>query len=284
MNRSITGPMAALALLFAQGARAQNADEWGQLPPPPPLSSPAVSPDAAVLPAPPPPPPPETSTLPSQPLHPRPEVLARVRSSAPRNAVSMGGATSLGAGIRGQMFGVGFPVFTVRALFGVAERVDLGLGFDSYYFQMNEPRALLRVAIAGNERWAFGASLEGGYAFFLQRASRESRGARWLTGRRNINLSPALVGSYQGQRARAARFFAELRYTVALDTEPFATDPLVGVPPSILVGHNVATKLGMELPLSTKTSLFATLGFEVHGRSNDSVVMPDFMLGLVTSL
>ena len=92
------------------------------------------------------------------------------------------------------------------------------------------------------------------YAFFTQRASRESRGSRWLTGRRNINISPALVGAYQGSKARDARVFFELRYTLALDTEPYATDPLVGVPPSIVAGHNVSLKGGAELPLSSKTS------------------------------
>ena len=65
---------------------------------------------------------------------------------------------------------------------------------------------------------------------------------RWLTGRRNINVIPSLVVSYQGDKPRAARLFFDLRYLLALDTEPYATDPLTGVPPAVVPGHNVILK------------------------------------------
>jgi hypothetical protein len=211
-------------------------------------------------------------------------VIARVRPAEERNQVSMLAGPTLGTGKRGQMVLLGFPLLGLRALFGVAEIFDIGLGFDSYYFLMNEPRVTMRLGLAKNENWSLVANLEGGYAFFTQRASRESRGSRWLTGHRNINISPALVGSYQGSAARAARVFFELRYTLALDTEPYATDPLVGVPPSIVPGHNVSLKGGAELPLSSRTSFVFSFGFDIHGRAEDAVVMPGASLGLVTSL
>lgn len=272
-------------VLLAGAARAQSPeDEWGSIkpvapvetqppPPPPPVNVEPLPPAPVFVPPP-----------PNAPLRPRPEVVARVRPPEERNQVSMLAAPSLGAGKRGQMVLLGFPLLGLRALFGVSDRFDLGLGFDTYYFMMNEPRAVVRMGLAKSENWSLAASLEGGYAFFTQRASRESRGARWLTGRRNINISPALVGAYQGSKARAARVFFELRYTLALDTEPYSDAPLGGVPPSIVPGHNVSLKGGAELPLSSKTSFVFSFGFDIHGRSEDAVVMPGASLGLVTSL
>lgn len=274
-------------VLLAEGARAQSPeDEWGQIPanttPAPQQPPPAPLP---VEPIPQPPPPaPLVPLVQSGPLRPRAEVLARVRPPQERNDISMMGGNSLGQWKRGEMVLIGFPMLQLRAMIGLADRFDIGLGFDSYYFMMNEPRLVTRVSLVKGENFSLGLNLEGGYAFFTQRASRESRGARWLTGRRNINISPALVGSYQGASARAARLFIEVRYLLALDTEPYATDPLVGVPPSVIPGHNVGFRGGAELPLSSKTSFVIAFGIDFHGRANDAVVMPSATLGLVTSL
>lgn len=242
------------------------------LPPPPPLPSP-------VAPAVPPPAPPATATL-----RPRAEVLARARPAEPRNEVSVLGAIALGAGQRAQMVSMGFPLLHLRALFGLGETLDLGVGFDSYYFMMNEPLVMARLQFVKGTSWAFGATLEAGYAFFTQRASREVRSSRWLTGRRNINVLPSLVVSYQGQAPRAARLFFQLQYLLALDTEPYATDPLTGVPPAIVPGHNGALRGGVELPISAKTSAVLDFGFELHGRPEDAVVMPRFAVGLITAI
>lgn len=291
MNRSLVGVTLACALLSSAAFAQAPEDEWGGAPTsttqpqPPPVPPPAPAP----VPVPVAPPTPVYTPTPYVPpagtgLRPRADVIARVRPPEERNEVSMTGATSLGAGKRGQMVMLGFPLINLRALFGLTERFDLGIGFDTYYFLMNEPRVVARLNIAKSENWAFAASLEGGYAFFTQRASRENRGARWLTGRRNINISPALIVSYQASSARAARLFLELRYTLGLDTEPYATDPLVGVPPAIVPGHNVGLMGGAELPLSAKTSFVFSFGFTVHGRADDSVLMPGISLGLVTSL
>ena len=278
-----------LAGLLCGAARAQSPEEdWKAIPlAPAPVAAPVNPGDPSLPPPPPPPPIAEPRGMvgsPSRPLQPRPEVVARIRPPEDRNRVSMLAAPTLGAGKRGQMVLLGFPLLSIRALFGLGDRFDLGLGFDTYYFLMNEPRLAMRVGIAGNENWSFAGSLEGGYAFFTQRASRESRSARWLTGRRNINISPALVVAYQGSRPRDGRIFFEGRYTLALDTEPYATDPLVGVPPSVVPGHNVSFKGGAELPLSSKTAFVFSFGFDVHSRDVDAVVMPSASLGLVTSL
>ncbi len=271
-------------VLLTGAAFAQSPeDEWGVIKPTPPPASTQIEP--------PPPPPPASQPLPPAPayvapagaLRPRPEVLARVRPLEERNQVSMAGAPTLGAGKRGQMVLLGFPILTVRALFGLTDAFDLGVAFDTYYFLMNEPRVVARLALVKGENWSLSGSLEGGYAFFAQRASRESRSARWLTGRRNINVSPAMLLSYQGSKPRDARVFFELRYLMALDTEPYATDPLVGVPPAVVAVHNVMIKGGAEIPLSAKTSFVFSFGLDIHGREGDSV-MPGGSLGLVTSL
>lgn len=285
MNRLVI----AVVLVGGLLAHAQSPeDEWSAPKvTPPPQPGPAL--DAPPLPPPPPPlltpPPPVFSAPPSSgPLRPRAEVLARARPAEPRNETSMMGANSLGWGNRAQMVSLGFPLLSIRALFGLGEAFDLGVGFDSYYFLMNEPLAVARLQIVKGGGWAFGATLEAGYAFFSQRASREVRSSRWLTGRRNINVIPSLVVSYQGDKPRAARLFFDLRYLLALDTEPYATDPLTGVPPAVLPGHNVILRGGVELPLSAKTSAMLGFGFDVHGRADDSVVMPHFSVGLITGL
>jgi len=293
MSSSRIGVLLAGVLLVSGAARAQSPeDEWGGLPsqpvpPPPPAGEQPPPPPPPSFSQPPPPvaqpqfqPPQNSATL----LRPRAEVLNRVRLVEERNLVSMHGAPSLGAGRRGQTITLGFPMLSIRALFGVADWLDLGVGFDSYWFLMNEPRAAVRFGLVRGESWSFAASLEGGYAFFSQRASRESLGSRWITGRRNINVSPALHVAYQGQTARAARIFFELRYTMAFDTEPYASNPLGGLPPDVVVGHNVGLKGGAELPLSAKTAFMFAFGFDIHGRAEDSVAMPLATVGLVTSL
>lgn len=282
------------ALLFAGSALAQAPeDEWGKLP------TTAPAPDAGVAPeltAPPPPPPPR-EPLPVPPQYQQPYAPSPTYGAAPPplvgskprpreepNTVSMVGAPSLGQWKRGQLFLLGFPLLQIRAAFGLADSFDLGVGFDSFYGVMNEPRLVARYCLFKGEAWSLAATFEGGYAFFTQRASRETRGARWITGRRNVNLTPGLVVSYQGAHPRAARLFFEGRYLLALDTEPFSTNPLSGVPPTLIAGHNGVFRAGAELPLSAKTSFVFTLGLDFHGRIEDAVAMPSVAVGLVTAI
>lgn len=71
---------------------------------------------------------------------------------------------------------------------------------------------------------------------------------------------------------------------LALDTEPFATTPLGGLPPALMVGRNPGMKGGAEVPLSAATSFVFSFGFDVHGRAEDATAMPSAAVGLVTSL
>src|SRR5688572_30292265 len=114
------------------------------------------------------------------------------------NEVSVFGAPTLSPGTRGFGVFLGFPVFGLRAAVGATERFDVGLGFDSLYGVMNEVRVLGRYQWLRTDHWSGAFALEAGKAFFSQKPSGESRGARWLTGRRNYNILPGVVFSYRG--------------------------------------------------------------------------------------
>jgi hypothetical protein len=275
----------AAAKAFAQEAPDEN---WGHFPGQPgPSSGPGTTP--------PPPPPVDPSRYPlpmppgtwpaapqgGWPVAPPGPSITNLATEPP-NKTSVFGAAMLQRWNRGEAFLLGFPLLQLRALIGVAPSVDVGLGFDSFYLSMNEPRLALRFGGLTAGSWSFAASLEGGWAFFTTRASREVRGARWITGHRNVNIAPAAVFSYQGDHARAARMFISLRYSLALDTEPFVSTPLGGVPPAVVLGHNVEAQVGAELPLSPKTSFVFLLGLTVHSRPDDAPVMPACAVGIVT--
>jgi hypothetical protein len=268
-----------LALLMVPSvalAQGQPEAEWGTFPPDgsKPTAPTEPSPPPVVTPAP-------VSATP--PIITSPVVVRRARAPELPNVISMAGAPTLGHLTRGESISLGFPLISLRFAIGLGDRFDLGAGFDSYYVVMNEPMLTARLGIVRGESWSFSAVLDAGYSFFTVRANREAKGARWLTGRRNINVSPGVVVSYQGSHPRSARLFFELRYLLALDTEPFSSDPLGGVPPSIVPGHNGSLRGGAELPLSSKTSFLFMLGLGVHGRQDDSPVMPEVSVGLVTS-
>jgi hypothetical protein len=262
-------------------AQAQPDEEWQSLP-----NAPALSPPPAPLT---PPPAPVSPTLPplSQPPGPSavtsmPDVRQRLRPREEPNSVSMFGAPALGQWKRGQAFVLGFPFFQIRASIGLLDNLDLGVGYDSFYLLMNEVRLLVKYGFGKGNGVTFALAFEGGGALFNQRASRETRSTRWISGRRNFNFAPGAVLSYQAASLRAARLFVDLRYMLTVDTEPFATTPLEGVPASFILGHNVLTKVGAELPLSDRTSFLFSLGLDIHLRPDDSPVMPSVSVGLVT--
>ncbi len=259
-------------------AQAQPEDEWQSLP-----NAPALSPPPAPL-TPPPiaPTPPPTSPPSPRVSTPLPDVRVRLRPREEPNSVSMFGAPALGQWKRGQAFVLGFPFFQIRASIGLLDNLDVGVGYDSFYLLMNEIRLLVKYGFGKGNGVTFALAFEGGGAFFNQRASKETRSARWISGRRNFNFAPGAILSYQAASLRAARLFVDVRYMLTVDTEPFATTPLQGVPASFILGHNVLTKVGAELPLSDRTSFLFSLGLDVHLRPDDSPVMPSVSVGLVT--
>ncbi len=179
---------------------------------------------------------------------------------------------------------LGFPLMGIRAGFGAAPALDLGLGLDSFYGAMNDFRAFAKWQLYGGRRWAWALAFEGGRAFFTESSATEGKGARWLTGRRDWNLAPGLIASFRGEAAQSARLFVDVRYQIAFDTEPYQRDPLGGTPPAVQVAGNVLLRGGAEMPISAKTSFLFVMGFDLHGRVEDSTVMPTFSLGVVTAI
>ena len=200
------------------------------------------------------------------------------------NRISMLGAHPLGKWVRGQSIMLGFPLAQIRVNLGLHRLLDVGIGFDTLYGMLNEPRVSVRWTPLLGERWALALQLEAGAAFFSIRAQAEGFGPRWISGRRNFNIQPGLLISYQALHPRAARLFLQAFYLLALDTEPYQRTPLGGTPLGVQPGHNAGLKLGAELPLSSHTSLVFSLGCDWHFREGDSLAMPSAGLGLVTSI
>lgn len=269
----------------APASTMDEVDDWAAPP-----GAPIVGDESSAGPTPPPataPPvlsaPPSSPTGPSSSAPVPPQAEATVRPP-PRemNRVSMYGAPTLGQWNRGVGAYLGFPLLGVKAGIGLLDRLDAGVGFDSFYGVMNEVRGFAKYQLVDETNWTVAIQLEGGAAFFAQRPEAEGKGARWLTGRRNYNIEPGVIVSFRGTSPQAARLFLDLRYHLALDTQPFTRDPLGGVPPPVLPGHNVPVRMGAEMPFSSSTSFLFMFGFDVHGRREDAVFMPVVSVGLVT--
>jgi hypothetical protein len=202
----------------------------------------------------------------------------------PLNRVSLFGAQALGAGSRAVSVYLGFPLLGARGAVGVTPWLDAGLAFESFYGVMNEVRGYARVNVLASGRWDVALAVEGGRAFFLQKAQVEHRGARWLTGRRNWNLAPGLVVSLRGGNASAPRLYADVRYHLAVDLERYQRSPLGGIPEPVALFHNLPVRFGAELPFSPVTSFLTQFGLDLHGSPDDSAFMPVIGVGVVTAL
>lgn len=202
------------------------------------------------------------------------------------NRVSLLGARTTGrTGGVAVGLSLGFPTLSARAAVGVLPQVDVLVGLDSLYGMMNEARLGWRWRVLdGGPRWSLGLVMEGSHAFFLRSASQEDRGARYLTGRRNWNVMPGIVGTFQRQGVRASRLFIDVRYLVALDTEPIQRTPLGGLPPDLVSSSAWPVRVGAEVPLSEKTSYSVTLGGDFRTRAEDAAFMPVVSIGIVTGL
>ena len=253
-------------------------ESWNTFPADKAAPTPAPVPDTT--PEPPPPTPRPADVVPVQPSG---ELYRPGAVRIEPNTISMFGARSLGHLVRGEMLYLGFPMLGARFAMGLGDRLDIGVGYEGFWFMMNAVVLGARVTVVRGQNWALAGLIDGTAAFFTTKPSVDIRGARWLTGRRNFNLMPGLVVSYQGDHPRAARLFVEARYLLSFDTEPYQRIPLGGVPAAVQLGHNALVRAGAEMPLSAKTSFIFLLGLDVHGRADDSPVMPVCSVGLVTS-
>lgn len=264
---------------------AESPDEaWGSFPGQSEASPPAQpEPESQAIrvPALPTPPPPPSPTSPG------PFAVQRVfRKPRPEdfNNVSVFGAPALGSWKRAVGGYLGFPLLGVRLGAGVTERLDLQVAFDSFYGVANALGPQLKWQFLGGEGWAIAAVAKADRTWFTQRSCAEGKGPRWLTGDRNWNAQGGMVVSYRGDTPRSARLFFDGRYHVGFDTEPCQRTPLGGVPADLQIGHNLKVRMGAEMPFSPRTSFLFILGFDVHGRADDSPFMPVCAVGLVTAL
>ena len=182
----------------------------------------------------------------------------------------MYGAPTLGQWKRSQAVELGFPLMKLRAAIGLFDRVDFGIGLQTYYFLNFGLSVFVKVGFIQGEHWSLSALLEGTGTVFLQSEATETRGARWLTGHRNYGFSPGLNLTYQWG-PRHTRVFMQASYLLSYDVES-----------ATRLGHNVETRVGAELPLSQTVSFTFSFGLGVHGRPEDSILMPSASLGLVT--
>ncbi|NVJ04450.1 hypothetical protein HUW63_04225 [Myxococcus sp. AM001] len=213
---------------------------------------------------------------------PRPPPVS-VRPPPVPNQVSLLGARTVGEGRLAAGLALGFPIVSARVAVGVHRRVDVLAGVDSAYGLMNELRVGARwMVLDGGPRWSVGVAVEGSHAFFLRPASVEDRGARYYSGRRNWNVLPGLVGSLQLAGARAPRLFLDVRYLMALDTEPIQGVPLGGLPPDVALSGAFPVRLGAEIPVSEKTSYALTIGGDIRTRPDETDFMPVITFGVVT--
>lgn len=282
-------------------ASAQAVDEDWQAPPPRAVVDAGVQ--APSLPPPPLPnegsfsaPPPSAGAPPGWSAPPPPPSAAPVRPAVTKpslpylppvvlpNRASVVGALPLGPGRLGLQASVGFPIFaSLRALVGASSAVDLGLAYETFLGLMHEGRAILRAG-GTFERVGFAAIVEAGVAGFITRATRELRGSRWLTGRRNLNASAAGVFSYLGGSARETRISVELRYQLAVDLEPVAPRPLGGPSGGFELLHSLGVRGSFEIPLSSESSVLVQPGFDVRFSASDAPFMPTLAAGFVTAL
>ncbi|WP_426749343.1 hypothetical protein [Myxococcus sp. Y35] len=199
------------------------------------------------------------------------------------NRVSLLGARTMGAGGLAAGLFLGFPVVSARVAVGLTRRIDALVGVDSVYGLMNELRLGARwMVFDGGARWSVGVALEGSHAFFLRSASVEDRGARYISGRRNWNVLPGVVGNFRLAGARAPRLFLDVRYLLALDTEPVQGMPLGGLPPDVELSSAFPVRVGAEVPVSEKTSYAVTLGGDIRTRPGEAGFMPVITFGVVT--
>ncbi|CAM4074229.1 hypothetical protein COSO111634_32680 [Corallococcus soli] len=189
------------------------------------------------------------------------------------------GARRLGVGME-----VGFPFVSARGVYGVLPRLDLGLGVDSVYGLMTEARASARFTLLDSPNVSLAAVVDGGRAFFLRPPDTEQKGARYLSGRRDWNVAPGVVASFQGDAPRAVRPYMDLRCLLAFDLDPIQSDPLGGVPPAWKVDASILLRLGLEFPVGEKTSYAVSVGGDFRSRSTDAEFMPTLSMGVVSTL
>ncbi|RKH05431.1 MULTISPECIES: hypothetical protein, partial [unclassified Corallococcus] len=200
------------------------------------------------------------------------------------NRYGLYGGRSLGSGHLGVGMELGYPFVSARGLYGVLPALDLGLGVDSVYGLMTEIRAGARFTLLDGANGSLALVVDGGRAFFLRPPDTEQKGARYLSGRRDWNVAPGVVASFQGDGPRSVRPYMDLRCLLAFDLDPIQSSPLSGLPPAWKVDASILLRLGAEFPVGEKTSYAVSVGGDFRSRSTDAEFMPTLSIGVVSAL
>ncbi len=198
-----------------------------------------------------------------------------------RNRTSLHGAVPLGPLGFGVEALVSLPDVSVRAGLGVSPSVDLGVSLTTVYGQSFEIHGWGRWTIL-DDNLALAAVLEAGGAAFARPAGLDLGGVRWLTGRHNYDVEAGGIVSYQSERERASRFYADLRYVMAIDREPVPAGPLQPTPVGVQALHSIQLKLGAEVYISRLWSVLFFGGGSVHLGGGDAALTPFVGAGVVT--
>ena len=278
-------PLLLAALLGQTGAAAEApppGSEWTGLP------GEQQAQPAAAEPSAPPPAPEPVRPLPmpptiEEPLTPSASLTLTPRPEKP-NLTSLYGAAALGSWHRAASVSLGFPVLQAKVLMGLGSNLDVGVEYDTLYGLMHDLRASARWMLWSGETMSLGLVGDAGPAFYSKTPQQDAKGARWLTGRRNVNATGGMVLSVHGSTPRASRFFLSARCLLSMDMEPVQGEPLGGTPPPVVFAPNLLTEVGLEAPVSEWVSLAFRVGLDLHGRQEDSLVMVTGSAGVVTAL
>ena len=203
----------------------------------------------------------------------------------PPNLISLYGAAPLGPWHRAGAVALGFPLLSARLLMGVTPKLDVGVEYDTLYGLMHDVRAAGRWSLLAGDNLSLGVVADA-------RARRSTRGRRASTstgrggspGGGTTTRPEGWCCRCRGLRPGRSRFFLSARCLLAMDTAPLQSEPLGGTPPPVLVSANLVTEVGLEAPVSEWVALAFRVGLDLHGRSDDSLVMVTGSAGVVTAL
>jgi hypothetical protein len=175
--------------------------------------------------------------------------------------------------------GLGFPYLSLRAQYGVTDKLDVVAAVNSVYFQLNEAEILVRrqLWLAHDRGYGVAARLGADGSCCAQVDSSPAQ----YSGQRDFSVQAGLVASARG--AGGTVFFLDAGLQVVAKLHPVSAVPLSGLPgPSDYVGPNVPVHLGTEVALGTHASFFAMMGLDMHLRRDNAAepLVPTFALGI----
>jgi hypothetical protein len=173
---------------------------------------------------------------------------------------------------------MGFPALEAAAAYSVSGAVNVGVMLNAFVYDGAawEPMAVVNVGLLSRNTSSVGLHVAAGYTFFSQSEAAEDRGARWITGQRDIDALVSVVATTSG--LKGIPLFVEVGVEPTVDLNPLP--PQAGRPSTVNFGANVPIHMGIELPLGRHLNFVTSFGFDLHGRFSDSFAMPFVQIGV----